>query len=222
MTTVTAATPSTTGAKTNTASSSAATISSDFTTFLKMLTTQMQNQDPTDPIESSDYAAQLANFSQVEQQVKTNDLLGTISGALGLSGLSQYANWVGMEVLSTGGAFYDGVSPVSLFGSANKDADEAILVVSDASGKEVARHAVSPSENSFEWNGTDSSGKPLPLGSYDFALESYGDGSLIDTKRLSSYDRVVEARMENNEMALVLANGARISPRDVTALRETK
>ena len=50
-------------------------ISSDFETFLKMLTVQMENQDPLNPTDSSEYAMQLATFSGVEQQVLTNDLL---------------------------------------------------------------------------------------------------------------------------------------------------
>jgi flagellar basal-body rod modification protein FlgD len=57
-------------------------ISSDFNTFLRMLTVQMQNQDPLDPIDSADFAVQLATFSGVEQQVRTNELLGQLSGLL--------------------------------------------------------------------------------------------------------------------------------------------
>lgn len=220
MTTVTSTSSSTTGTSTSTTSSSTSTISSDFTTFLKMLTTQLQNQDPTDPIESSDYAAQLANFSQVEQQVKTNDLLTAISGSIGLSGLSQYANWVGMEVLSTGGTTYDGSTPVALSGSASSGADSAVLVVSDASGNEVARKTVSVTSTSFEWDGTDGSGSALSSGSYTFELESYSNGSLLGTSSLSSYDKIVEARTDDGETVLVLANGSQISPDDVSALRE--
>ena len=53
--------------------------------FLKLLTTQMQNQDPLNPIDSTDYAAQLATFSGVEQQVRTNSLLADL-GTHGASG----------------------------------------------------------------------------------------------------------------------------------------
>lgn len=222
MTTVTSTTSSTASTTSGSTSSSTSTISSDFTTFLKMLTTQLQNQDPTDPIESSDYAAQLANFSQVEQQVKTNDLLTAISETLGLSGLSQYSDWVGMQVLSTGGTTYDGVTPVSLSGSASTDADQAVLVVSDSSGNEVARQTVLTSATSFEWDGTDGSGNALPAGAYTFELESYGDGSLAATTSLSTYDEIVEARTENGEAVLVLANGNQISPDEVSALRGGK
>ena len=72
-------------------------INSDFETFLKMLTTQLKNQDPLNPIESSDFAVQLATFSSVEQQVMTNDLLTGLSGQMGQMGMAQLASWVGME-----------------------------------------------------------------------------------------------------------------------------
>ena len=50
-------------------------LSADFETFIKMLTTQAKYQDPLEPLDSSEYAAQLAQFSMVEQQVLSNDLL---------------------------------------------------------------------------------------------------------------------------------------------------
>ena len=68
-----------------------ATIDSDFETFLIMLTTQMKIQDPLNPIDSSDFAVQLATFSSVEQQVKTNDLLASLGQQLGFMGLSRLA-----------------------------------------------------------------------------------------------------------------------------------
>ena len=57
--------------------------SSDFTTFLKLLTAQLRNQDPLKPLDSTEFVAQLATFSSVEQQVKTNDTLATIQQLLG-------------------------------------------------------------------------------------------------------------------------------------------
>src|SRR5690606_25523957 len=89
-------------------------IDSDFETFLVMLTTQMQNQDPLNPIQSSDYAAQLATFSGVEQQVKTNTLLESLSTQLGLSGMAQMAAWVGMEARVTAPVLFEG-TPLTLY-----------------------------------------------------------------------------------------------------------
>ena len=96
-----------------TASSATSEISSDFETFLRMLTVQMQNQDPLNPVDSSDYAVQLATFSGVEQQVLTNDLLRGLAAQNGTAGLAQMANWVGMEARAVGAAYFNG-APVTI------------------------------------------------------------------------------------------------------------
>ena len=70
----------TTATATNTGLTKSTVIGSDFDTFLKLLTTQMKNQDPLNPIDSTDYATQLATFSGVEQQTRTNQLLESLSG----------------------------------------------------------------------------------------------------------------------------------------------
>src|SRR6056297_97759 len=79
-------------------------ISSDFETFLRMLTAQVENQDPLNPLESTEFATQLATFSGVEQQVRTNELLG----GLAASGLSQISAWVGMEGRAAAPVFFAG------------------------------------------------------------------------------------------------------------------
>src|SRR5690606_19156239 len=67
----------------------------DFDTFLKMLTTQIANQDPLNPMEGSDFAVQLATFSGVEQQARTNQLIEALASRMGVSGLSQLSGWIG-------------------------------------------------------------------------------------------------------------------------------
>ncbi|WP_243374110.1 flagellar hook assembly protein FlgD [Microvirga solisilvae] len=65
------------------ASQNTSTVSYD--NFLKLLMTQMKNQDPTDPMKSTDYMAQLATFSQVEQAVKSNEKLDALLSSFALS-----------------------------------------------------------------------------------------------------------------------------------------
>ena len=62
-----------------------------------MMTVQMENQDPLNPMESSEFAVQLATFSGVEQQIRTNDLLASMIASQTAGGLAELANWVGME-----------------------------------------------------------------------------------------------------------------------------
>ncbi len=69
-----------------------AVLSSDFETFLQMLTAQARYQDPLEPIDSSEYAAQLAQFSMVEQQVQSNELLQALSAQMSASAIGQLNN----------------------------------------------------------------------------------------------------------------------------------
>ncbi|WP_370160994.1 flagellar hook capping FlgD N-terminal domain-containing protein [Limimaricola soesokkakensis] len=147
----------------------------DFQMFLKMLTAQIRNQDPLEPMESADYAVQLATFSGVEQQVRTNELLAALSESRGQGDLSQVAAWVGREVRAPVPATFDG-APLDISFETRPGAEAGLLVVSDAAGREVMRHEVPPGPQSFQWAGTDARGMPLPAGDYGFAIASLSGG----------------------------------------------
>jgi len=84
----------------------------DYQSFLKLLVAEMKNQDPTSPMESTDYVAQLASFSQVEQSVQINSKLEQILAA---SSLSQASSIVGREITSADGSVTGIVKEVKLF-----------------------------------------------------------------------------------------------------------
>ena len=195
-------------------------IGSDFQTFLKMLTTQARNQDPLNPIDSSDYAQQLATFSSVEQQVRTNSLLEAMTAQFGASGLAQFAGWVGMEAKVTAPVAFGG-SPLVLHPQETTGADRAVVVTLDAAGREVARDAAPVTAESLVWAGTDASGQPLPSGRYQFRLESYAGDELIGTTDIATYARVTEVRSGAAGATVVLAGGSEVAVSAVTALRQT-
>jgi flagellar basal-body rod modification protein FlgD len=206
--------------KANTRSTTAqAMITSDFETFLRMLTAQMENQDPLNPIESSDYAVQLATFSGVEQQVRSNQLLEALGRQLGVMGLAQLSGWVGMEARAVSPAWFDG-SPVTLSLAPVSAAQEAVLVVRDQGGAVVSRMNVPVSTGLVDWAGTDANGNPLPSGHYTFELESYADGDLLNSAQAEVYSRITEARNENGQTVLVFAGGTSLPASAVTALRD--
>ncbi|MGB3148198.1 MAG: flagellar hook capping FlgD N-terminal domain-containing protein [Paracoccaceae bacterium] len=193
-------------------------ISGDFEMFLKMLTAQMKNQDPLNPIESSDYAVQLATFSGVEQQVKTNDLLAALAGQLGTNGMGQFASWVGMEARAAVAADYTG-SPITLYPAPAAGADKTVLVALDAQGREVTRQEIPVSATPVNWTGVTASGGQVMAGSYSFRLESYVGGQLAANDQVESYSRIVEIRQGSTGPILVLASGATTLPGEVKALR---
>ena len=192
-------------------------IASDFDTFLKMLTTQMTNQDPLNPVESADFAVQLATFSSVEQQQLTNQLLEGLGSQLGLSGMAQLANWVGKEARAPVAAQFDG-APITLSPNPDRLAKEATLIVTDSTGNVVSRQGIPVSQDPIIWDGK-ADGVTLPPGRYSFSLESAADGKTLGTAPVEVYGRIIEARAGAEGTVLVLAGGVQVAAEKVTALR---
>ena len=93
----------------------------------------MENQDPLNPVDSADYAVQLATFSSVEQQVRTNDLLSSLAATMASGGIESLGQWVGMDVRAGNEGYFDG-SDIELIAPDRTDADQRILVVRDETG----------------------------------------------------------------------------------------
>ena len=195
-------------------------ISSDFETFLKMLTAQINNQDPLNPLDSTDFASQLATFSGVEQQVLTNDLLSGLTSQLSASGMAEMAGWVGMEARAVAPVFFDGSTPVAFTSAPLAGADRADLVVRNTDGVELQRFDVPLGVETLEWTGIGVGGAPLAPGEYSLELTSYAGEEELRTEPVEVYQAVREVRQGRNGIVLLLASGAEISADAVTALRD--
>ncbi|NNE78674.1 MAG: flagellar hook assembly protein FlgD [Silicimonas sp.] len=211
--------PSPPSGQTGQRDAAASALSSDFETFLLMLTTQMENQDPLNPIESQDFAVQLATFSGVEQQVRTNALLENLAGGMGLTSLSQLAGWVGMEARVVAPVAFEG-APVELAPEPAPGSDGAELIVYDAFGRQVSRETVPLGQGTIAWAGVDENGQPLEPGQYSFELASISQGEVTSVQPVAHYTRIGEARQGLNGIELVVAGGVVVPSDSVTALRE--
>ncbi|MDO9527290.1 MAG: flagellar hook capping FlgD N-terminal domain-containing protein [Gemmobacter sp.] len=201
------------------ATQSRSAITSDFDTFLKMLTAQVQNQDPMDPLDSSQFAVQLATFSGVEQQVRTNQMLESLSSQMGVMNMAQLAGWIGMEARVDIPVQFDG-APVILSPNPAALADKAVLVTRDNLGREVSRTEIPVAAGPYEWTGIDSLGMSLPDGRYGFSLESYSDNQLLGANPVEVYATVQEARGNGTGgVMLVFAGGVTADAGQVSALR---
>jgi len=196
-----------------------AALASDFETFLKMLTAQARYQNPLEPIDSSEYAAQLAQFSMVEQQVLSNDLLSALTAQLGSGNMAQMASWIGMEARSKAAVQFDG-TPVTINPNPASASDEVVLVVYDANDAEVQRQQLPVSATPFEWAGVSDDGTPFPPGAYSFSIESREKGELLVADPAETYSRVTEARMQDGETLLIMASGAPVLASTVSGIRE--
>lgn len=193
----------------------------EFDTFLKMLTTQLKNQDPMNPMEGTDFAVQLATFSGVEQQAQTNKLLNQLVSQMGggSSGLSQIADWIGKEARTTAPVWFsDKALTLNIEPEAN--ADSVVLVALDSAGKEVSREEIGPGNGQIEWMGRDDTGAKLPDGLYSFVIESNKSGELISEDAVGVYARVVEAQVGTDGLELIFEGGSTAQADDVTGLRD--
>ena len=210
----------TAGAASSATSQGGAAISSDFETFIKMLTVQMQNQDPLNPIESADFAVQLATFSSVEQQVLTNNLLTNLGQQIGALSVAQLSGWVGMNARAEMPVEFDG-APVTLTLRTDKLADKAQLVVLNSQGQEVQRLDTDTAGGEYVWTGVDDLGNPMPTGTYTMTVESYSQGNLMGTQPVEVHGRIVEARNDNGKPTLVMETGQQVSADQILGLRES-
>lgn len=194
-------------------------LSSDFETFLRMLTAQIENQDPLNPVDSTDFATQLATFSSVEQQVLTNDLLTSLGAQMGALGVSQLSGWVGMNARAIMPVNYQGEA-VNIVTDTSQAADAAQLVVRDAQGTEVARYDIDTGRQETAWAGLDNTGTPLPFGTYSLTVESLLAGDVVGTSPALVQGRIVEARNENGAPILVMQGGQEVPSADIVSLLE--
>jgi len=222
MTSVAAATPNTTTGSTSNGvkppEASGTKLNSDFETFLKMMTTQMQNQDPMNPMESTEFATQLAQFSSVEQQVLTNDTLKEISSAFASNSLQQMGSLVGMEGLAPAPVLFTG-QLVSMRPQYAEDATSANLVVRDSDGEIVDKMEIPVGQETLYWNGTLEDGSKLPNGVYKFEIENFEGREQLDTKPAMAYNQILEVRDDNGTVKVRLSDGSEMDASQIQGLR---
>jgi flagellar basal-body rod modification protein FlgD len=193
-------------------------ITADFETFLQLLTTQLKNQDPLNPLESTEYATQLATFSGVEQQVRTNQLLEALSDGYATLGLGQLGGWIGMRATAAMPVAFDG-APVRVQATPADGADRMELVVTDAAGAVVQRLPMPLSDAAWQWTGEDLRGRSLPHGIYDLAVESWSGETLVDTRPAAITATIEEARLSEGRVLLTMGGGVTVAADAVEALR---
>jgi flagellar basal-body rod modification protein FlgD len=203
---MTSVTPATTVAPAAAPSAAQTQLAGNFDTFLKLLTTQLQNQDPLSPMDSNQFTQQLVQFSQVEQQINTNDNLKTLINQ-GSSQTGAYAvSYLGKSVTVTNGnaPLINGAATWNY--NLGTQAAQSVLSVSDANGNVVfsGPGETTPGAHDFAWNGQNTNGTQLPDGVYTLHVAAKAsDGSDV-TSAISSKGVVSEVDMKGGTPKLLI------------------
>src|SRR6266478_8970457 len=177
-TTVVSAPGTTSADKTATASTATTGIADNFQTFLTLLTTQLQNQNPLDPLDTNQFTQQLVQFAGVEQQLKTNDQLTTLVSLQKTAQSTQALGFVGKN------AMVDGSTTTMTNSSANwilgvKTNSTVNISIANSTGQTVftGSYPVNAGDGqAFAWDGKGNDGTQWPDGKYTLTAQA-ADGS---------------------------------------------
>lgn len=212
-------TASTSTASGTTTTVAANTLLSDYNLFLKLLTTQMTNQDPLDPMKTSEYTQQLVQYSQVEQSIQQTGKLDAILAQLTSQQLSQASSYIGHQARFDSSVAGLGAAPAQWTYEIDGTPATVTATIRDALGSTMATVALDPTmdSGSYQWDGTKTDGSTAPAGAYTLSLDAKAaDGSSLGST-INSVGRVDDVVTDGSSVLLGI-NGIRLPASALVAL----
>lgn len=231
MTTTSATSPiNTTPTTTSTSAQAAAnadasrtSLAQNFNMFLTLLTAQMKNQDPTAPMDSTQFMSQLVQMTGVEQQLNTNDLLKQLVTNTG-SNVSNAVDLIGKQVRATSADANLSNGQAKWTYSLPADAADVKIEVLDSNGVSVRTIAATADqmkagEHAFTWDGKDMLGSAMPDGKYSLRISAIdGGGAKIDTT--TYVEGPVTAIELLNGQSMITINGGKVPVTQVISVSQ--
>jgi flagellar basal-body rod modification protein FlgD len=210
MTTVAPATSTTTPTTSSTQDAATQQLSGNFNTFLTLLTTQLQNQDPMNPMDSDQFTQELVEFSGVEQQINTNSNLQTLIGLQQGNAGANTVNYLGKTVTVTDGSANLSSGEADWSYALGSTAASTTLTVTDSSGDIVysTTGETASGQHDFSWNGKDSNGNQLADGVYKLAVTSKDSSGNTVTTAVASKGVVSEINLTSSTPMLMVGSMA--------------
>jgi flagellar basal-body rod modification protein FlgD len=191
MTISTLANTSTAGSATvtSTAPTAAQTLAETQARFYKLLVAQMQNQDPTNPMDNSQMTSQIAQMNTVSGINQLNTTVQSLASTLQGSQAMQSANLLGRQVLVPGTRLQLSQGQANFGANLSQAVDTANVTINDSTGKTVRTLALGAQPagiQNFTWDGTTDTGQTAPDGAYSFDLQASQSAQPVTAATLSS------------------------------------
>jgi flagellar basal-body rod modification protein FlgD len=218
-TTSLASTSAATGAKTTTKKAG---IADNFDSFLLLLTTQLKNQTPLDPLNTNEFTQQLVQFASVEQQIKSNTTLEALLTGAKTSTAANAASFVGMQATADGTTSRLSGGKAGWTMNAARDAAQAVISVKDVSGSVIFNRTqtLKSGSQSFEWNGRTSSGTIAPDGDYTLQITARDAAGQAVSVKTEIAGRVDSVDLTQEPPVLTIGN-AQVPLTSIKSLRGT-
>lgn len=147
-------------------------ISGEFDQFLLLLTTQLRNQDPTDPLDANEFTQQMVDFAGVEQAIQTNTNLEEIISLTQLAQVNTAVGYLGNRVEAAGNKIELSKGSSEFSYDISAEAEKAFITIIDEGGNLVfsSEAASETGKNEYTWDGKDNQGNSLPDGIYNLTV----------------------------------------------------
>jgi flagellar basal-body rod modification protein FlgD len=204
--------PVTPGASTNsvipkTPASDEAMIANNFTTFLQLLTTQLKNQNPMDPLDTNQFTQQLVQFAQVEQQMKSNSNLEALLSMEKAAQSTVALAYVGQTVVVDGATTSLGADGATWTVALAKPSTTKVTIT-DSTGQTAytGTFAMQAGTQKFTWDGKGNDGRTWPAGNYTLTATAT-DASGKDVAVSTEIQAVVDAVDLTQDPPILSING---------------
>jgi flagellar basal-body rod modification protein FlgD len=187
--------------------------------FLKMLTAQLQNQDPLNPMDSAGMTTQLAQLNMVDGINKMNTSMTSMLSQIQSTDFINMSATIGKTAMIPGNSMDFFGNPITVGVNLPNDASDVQATVTDSKGAVVTQTdlgAMSQGQNDFSWPGLDSTGKQLPSGTYHISFTATSvDGTAQKPVAYTSAQVASIGKSGGNTM-VTLADGRTVKSTDIT------
>jgi flagellar basal-body rod modification protein FlgD len=191
--------------------------------FLTLLIAQLQHQDPLNPADSTEFTAQLAQFSSLEQLSNVNENLNALRLYQASINNAQAVSFIGKEVVANGKTLeMKSGQPAACEFELGAAAQRVVVSIYDAAGNFVAdfqQTAVTAGKHNLAWDGRDRNGNSVADGMYTFEVQAEGANGEKVAVTTHSKGTVTGVTFEDDVTYLVVGGG-RIAIGDVTQVNE--
>jgi flagellar basal-body rod modification protein FlgD len=188
------------------------TLADNYDTFLVLLTAQLQNQDPLAPMDSTQFTQQLVQFSQVEQQIRTNEQLEGLVGQYQAASAGAALSYLGKDAIIEADETYLAGGEANWAYNLPQTAEEITVTVRNSSGRAIYSTTASSGtagEHLFTWDGTMDGGGTAPDGVYTLDIEALDSAGKDITPVVTVRETIMGVDFSGNTPVIITPSGTR-------------
>ena len=217
-----AANATTSSSSSNASSNALAQFSSNFQDFLSLLTTQLKNQDPLSPMDSTQFTSQLVQFTGVEQGILQNENLKQLISLQSGTQMSNAVMYLGQKINDAGNQVQlSGSTGTINYNVTDPSTAKVTITITDSTGTVIRTANVDTptvGADTFQWDGRNNTGSIVTDGTYNVKVQGFNSQNNPVTITTGTSGVVTNVNLVNGQIVLTTQGGQQIPVSDVTSV----